>query len=195
MSDSEGDELLLDEPSDYQAIPALDRYEGDMLDDRPAKQSSSRRELSARREAEEAMAARDEQQKRGAGGGAGGSTRGPRALEQVKANRASNVELERLGAALKCSEATMAKAENFLKKAYTGTRCLSHGTQVKHLPAACLEIASRVCKKPVNRDSLLRRAGVDEHGLSHYTRALSHCYCLLGESSAPVLATVPGRAD
>jgi hypothetical protein len=63
----------------------------------------------------EAEAARDEKQRRGAGGGAGGeggSTRPPRALEQVKANRVSNVELDRPGAALKLSDTTTAaKAE------------------------------------------------------------------------------------
>ena len=179
MSDSDEGELLHPDDGDYQAIPALDRYEEEMLDDRPSKPMSSRSEMTARRQAEEAMAARDAQ-RCGRGAEAGGSTRGPRALEQVKANRASNLELERLGSALKCSEAIMLKAENLLKKVYTGTRCLGNGGQMKNLPAACLEIASRVCKKPVNREALLRRAGVDECELPNYTRSLSHCYCLLG---------------
>ena len=41
-----------------QAIPALDRYEADMIDD-SAVAKSRRREMSARQRAEEAMAARD----------------------------------------------------------------------------------------------------------------------------------------
>ena len=168
LSEDESGEELLPEESDYRAIPELDSYDADMLDDRPRAQSS-RRELSARQRAEEVMSARDAQERRGVarpGGAPGahasgnaGSSRGPRALEQVKANRASNLELARLGAALKCPDAVVAKAEGFLRKAYTGARCLSNGTQLVNLPAACLEIAARVCKKPIARDALMRKAG------------------------------------
>ena len=109
LSEDESGEELLPEESDYRAIPELDRYDADMLDDRPRAQSS-RRELSARQRAEEVMSARDAQQRRGIAGRGGehgahaggnaASGRGPRALEQVKANRTSNLELARLGAAL-----------------------------------------------------------------------------------------------
>ena len=190
LSEDESGEELLPEESDYRAIPELDRYDADMLDDRPRAQSS-RRELSARQRAEEVMSARDAQQRRGIvgrggehgahAGGNAASGRGPRALEQVKANRTSNLELARLGAALKCPDAVVAKAEGYLRKAYTGARCLSNGTQLASLPAACLEIAARVCKKPVARDALLRKAGVHEKDVPNYTRALAHCHCLLGE--------------
>jgi hypothetical protein len=195
-SEESGEELH--DESDYEAIPELDRYEKEMLDDRP-RAPSSRRELTARQRAEEVMSARDAKERpcrpfarcgavaleeralRGCGSGDAGSTRGPRALEQVKANRASNLELERLGAALKCPEAVVAKAEGYLRKAYTGARCLSNGPQLASLPAACLEIAARVCKKPISRDVLMRKAGVAEKDVANYTRAVAHCHCLLGE--------------
>jgi len=204
----EGEELP--DESDYHAIPELDRYEEVMLDDRP-RTPSSRRELTARQRAEEVMSARDAQERPckpfarfGAvalertlwGGGSGdvGSTRGPRALEQVKANRASNLELERLGAALKCPDAVVAKAEGYLRKAYTGARCLSNGPQLASLPAACLEIAARVCKKPISRDVIMRKAGVAEKDIANYTRAVAHCHCLLGEWVASHFAPPgPGR--
>ena len=176
--DESGDDLHEREHDDYMNIPELDRYEQDMLDDRPLPMGN-RREMSARQRAEEAMAARDAVVRHRPAEGS--SKRGPRALEQVKANRVSNIELERLGGALKCSPAVLSKAEGFLRKAYTGTHCLGgKGPQFACLPAACLEIASRVCKKPIGRDQLLSKAGMGEKDLPNYSRALSHCYCLLG---------------
>ena len=98
-SDESGEDMMAEE-SDYKTIPELDRYEEDMLDDRPSL-NSFRREALARLKAEEVMAARDSAGKSGRAGGTlhkgteGGGSRVPRALEQVKANRASNVELQR----------------------------------------------------------------------------------------------------
>jgi len=189
FSDESGDELQNDNERDYQAIPELDQYDAEMVDDRPCVKSA-RREMNSRQQAEEMMAARDAQERGGVRDGARrrsepGSSRGPKALEQVKANRASNVELERLGLAMKCSVAVVSKAEEFLKKAYTGVRCLGNASQVGSLPVACLEIAARACKKPILRDVLMRKAGVQEKDLPSYTRALSHCHCLLGEFAPP----------
>ena len=150
-----------------------------MIDD-SAVAKSRRREMSARQRAEEAMAARDAAARQRPAADGGGRSRGPVALQLVKANRSSSLELERLGASLKCPASVVAKAEGFLRKAYTGVHCLGRDGQMACLPAACLEIAARVCKKPINRDALLKQAGVSERDRPNFSRALSHCYCLLG---------------
>ena len=120
-SDESGEDIMVEE-SDYKTIPELDRYEEDMLDDRPTL-NSFRREALARLKAEEVMAARDSAGKSGRAGTLhkgteGGGSRVPRALEQVKANRASNVELQRYKLS-KCEDCylrgpTAADCENFL---------------------------------------------------------------------------------
>jgi transcription initiation factor TFIIIB Brf1 subunit/transcription initiation factor TFIIB len=173
MSDgeSEGEDLQEGCHRDYAAVGVLDSYEPDMLDDG----AHSALSHSARRRAEEAMSARDMMARARAQAMSSASGRAPKALQQVSANREALVVVATLCGKVKAQNDVQTKACEYLRRAYIGLRCLS-GVSQAALPAACIEIASKQCKRPIAREALLRRAGVREQD---FIRTLSSLHLLL----------------
>lgn len=169
--DSGGEDLLVGSHGDYAPVAALDTYDTEQLDDT----SRSKLSHSARRRAEEAMSARDMQAtaRVQAAGTAGG--RAPKALQQVSANREGLLVVTSLCGKLKAHSDVAVKACEYLRRAYIGLRCLD-GVSQAALPAACIEIASKQCKRPVVREALVRRSGVKE---ADFRRSLTALHLLL----------------
>ena len=88
-----------------------------------------------------------------------GHNRGPKAMENVHANQEGLVELNRLGRRLKTSPEVLEKAADTLKRAYTGIKCFEK-TSKECIPAGCLSIAAKMCKKSLDRESLLKQSNI-----------------------------------
>jgi hypothetical protein len=173
MSDREsgGEDLQEGSHGDYAPVAALDTYDAEMLDDGARCKLSH----SARRRAEEAMSARDMQVTARVQAVGTASGRAPKALQQVSANREGLLLVTSLCGKLKAHSDVALKASEYLRRAYIGLRCLENVSQAA-LPAACIEIASKQCKRPVVREALVRRSGVRE---ADFRRTLTALHLLL----------------
>ena len=177
-SDDNGEDLSDTAVDDYDSVSFLDRYDKNMIDD-----DSRVRPLSgnARRLAEEAMQARDERNQtsmlvRGFQSGSVSQKRAPRAMDQVNANQEGLIELNRLARKLKASSEILGKAADTLRRAYTGLKCFEQ-TSKECLPAACMAIGAKLCKKSLDRELILKHSNI---GQRDYGRTLGILCRLLG---------------
>ena len=88
----------------------------------------------------------------------------------------SSLELERLGASLKCPASVVAKAEGFLRKAYTGAHCWAGRSWLVCQPPA-LRLLLVFARSPSTEMRYSNRRRCPSETAPTF-RALSHCYCL-----------------
>jgi hypothetical protein len=178
-SDDDGEDLSDTIDDDYGSVSLLDRYDESIIDDSSRVRPLS---LNARRQAEVAMQNRDERLHGGSlikglhASRGSNATRAPRAMDQVHANQEGLLELKRLCRKVKASPEILEKAAETLRKAYTGIKCFDQLSK-ECLPAACMAIAAKLCKKNLDRELVLKYSNF---GPRDYGRTLGIVHTQLG---------------